>query len=193
MPACRCPSTSSSTSPSTSSRTTTGGPAITSPGRSVVRCPASASASAQENAAGAPSAAPLARAQPAGERGRGRSRRASRRPARARSRSRTASRRAARRGRATRPSPSCRRSRPPAPITTAIRARAERRVPETGTFGPTTAVAFAKRNEPPSSKSRTVGGYCTGTSRVTSASGYSACSRAPPPPRKNDCSVCAAR
>ncbi len=48
---------------------------------------------------------------------------------------------------------------PPAPITTAIRARAERRVPETGTFGPTTAVALAKRNEPPSSNSRTVGGY----------------------------------
>ena len=37
---------------------------------------------------------------------------------------------------------------PPAPITTAIRARAERRVPATGTFGPTTAVALAKRNEP---------------------------------------------
>ena len=41
-------------------------------------------------------------------------------------------------------------------------------------------------------KSRTVGGCSTGGRRSTSASAYSACSRAEPPPVKNDCSVCAA-
>src|SRR3954453_17341576 len=41
-------------------------------------------------------------------------------------------------------------------------------------------------------KSRTDGGYSTGGRRSTSASAYSACSRASPPPVKNDCNVCAA-
>src|SRR5207302_4114084 len=41
-------------------------------------------------------------------------------------------------------------------------------------------------------KSRTAGGCSTGGRRSTSASAYSACSRAEPPPVKNDCSVCAA-
>src|SRR4051812_46274735 len=41
-------------------------------------------------------------------------------------------------------------------------------------------------------KSRTVGGRSTGGRRSTSARAYSACSRALPPPGKNDCSVCAA-
>src|SRR5437660_2054479 len=41
-------------------------------------------------------------------------------------------------------------------------------------------------------KSRTVGGCSTGGRSSTSASAYSACSRAEPPPVKNDCSVWAA-
>jgi hypothetical protein len=59
--------------------------------------------------------------------------------------------------------------------------------------GPTTAVAFPNQNTSLASKTRTFGGCSTGTSSVTSASRYSACSRAPPPPRKKACSVCAAR
>ncbi len=43
------------------------------------------------------------------------------------------------------------------------------------------------------SKTRIDGGWRTGARSRTSASGYSACSRAVPPPVKNDCSVCAAR
>src|SRR5262249_32387992 len=54
------------------------------------------------------------------------------------------------------------------------------------------AAGFAKRKSPVSSKIRTEGGWSTGARKTTSASGYSACSRAWPPPVKNACNVCAA-
>ena len=55
------------------------------------------------------------------------------------------------------------------------------------------AAGFANSKRAASSKRRTAGGCSTGAQNDTASSGYSACSRAPPPPRKYDCSVCAAR
>src|SRR5262249_12587538 len=58
--------------------------------------------------------------------------------------------------------------------------------------GRRTAAGLPTVNEAASSSTRIAGGCSTGASRRTSASGYSACSRAEPPPVKNDCSVWAA-
>ena len=174
--------------------TTTGGPAITSPGRSIVRRPASASASAQENAV----------------------RRALDGPRRPRSAGRRArpwpiSSGVTTDGPSTSPKSDCFTSgcsagschsssrRSAADLAVGAdhdgdpRPRREARARDRRRSARPRRSRWRSGTSRPSSKSRTVGGYCTGTSRVTSASGYSACSRAPPPPRKNDCSVCAAR
>src|SRR3954447_10883236 len=81
---------------------------------------------------------------------------------------------------------------PPAPMIPATRSTDS----APGTPGsPSTALiaaGVAKTKSPASSKIRTEGGRSTGARKTTSASGYSACSRAWPPPVKNACSVCAA-
>src|SRR5258706_14950432 len=58
--------------------------------------------------------------------------------------------------------------------------------------GPWIDAEFAKEKSPSRLKMRTVGGCSTGARNTTSASRYSPCSRAPPPPVKNAWSVCAA-
>src|SRR5262245_26294716 len=54
------------------------------------------------------------------------------------------------------------------------------------------AAGLAKPKSPSSPKIRTDGGWSTGARKTMPSSGYSACSRASPPPVKNDCNVWAA-
>ena len=89
-------------------------------------------------------------------------------------------------------------SAPSAPITAAsLGSTVERIAAEGGGAtvapGPTIAVGLANAKTCSDSKTRTDGGCCTGARKTTSASGYSACSRALAPPLKKCWSVCAAR
>ena len=76
---------------------------------------------------------------------------------------------------------------------TTLGASARPSVPGISAPGPRMAAGLANTKASCSSKIRIEGGCNTGLRSLTSASGYSACSRAVPPPVKNDCRVCAAR